>query len=74
MMAVAALSVYTSVNGWAATLKCDLPGNGLVLRAACASILPMANTAEEAMYWTATKDSLKQQLNGQHDYVLHFPA
>ena len=49
------------------------PGNGILLRAACASILPMAKVPQEAMYWTTTKDSMGQTLNGQHDYVLHFP-
>jgi hypothetical protein len=34
----------------------------------------MANVPEEAMYWTTTKDSMGQKLNGQHDYVLHFLA
>ncbi len=64
----------TTVSGWSTTLKCDIPGNGLLLRAACASILPMANVPEEAMYWTTTKDNMGQRLSGQHDYVLHFPA
>lgn len=30
--------------------------------------------AQEAACWTTTIDSAGQTLNGQHDYVLHFPA
>ncbi len=74
LIGVEAYSIQTTVNGWSTTLKCDLPGNGILLRAACSSILPMANVPEEAVYWTTTKDSTGQRLNGQHDYVLRFPA
>lgn len=73
LIGVEEYSIQTTVNGWRSTLQCNLPGNGILLRAACASILPIANVPQEAMYWTATKDSLRQTLNGQHDYVLHFP-
>jgi hypothetical protein len=73
LIAVEEHAIQTTVNGWSTTLKCDIPGMGILLRAACASELPMANVHEEAMYWTAIKDSLGHQLNGQHDYVLHFP-
>jgi hypothetical protein len=74
LIGVEAYSILTTVNGWSTTLKCDMPGNGILLRAACASILPMANVPEEAVYWTTTRDSMRQKLNGQQDYVLHFPA
>ncbi len=74
LIGVEEYAIQTTVNGWSTTLKCDIPGNGLLLRAACASILPMANVPEEAMYWTTTKDSMGRRLNGQHRYVLHFPA
>ncbi len=74
LIGVEASSIQTTTNGWSTTLKCNIPGNGVLLWAACASILPMANVPEEAAYWTATKDSAGQELNGQHDYVLHFPA
>jgi hypothetical protein len=73
LIGVEAYSIQTTFNRWSTTMKCDIPGNGLLLRAACAAILPMANVPEEAMYWTATKDSTGQTLNGQHDYLLHFP-
>ena len=67
-------TMTTTVNGWSTTLKCGQPGNGILLRAACAKILPAANVAQEAAYWTTTVDSAGQTLNGRHDYVLHFPA
>jgi hypothetical protein len=67
-------AIQTTVNGWNTTLKCGMPGNGILLRAACARALPAVNVAQEAAYWTTTVDSSGQALNGQHDYVLHFPA
>ena len=67
-------AMTTTVNGWSITLKCGQPGNGILRRAACAKILPAVNLAEEAVYWTATVDGAGQRLNGQHQYVLHFPA
>ncbi len=72
LIGVEAYSIQTTVNGWSTTLKCDIPGNGILLRAACSSILPMANVPQEAVYWTTTKDNLGQRLSSQHDYVLHF--
>ena len=68
-----ARSVYTTVNGWSTTLQAGKPGNSILLRAAMAKVLPAANLAEEAVYWTATNDNTGQKLNSQHDYVLHFP-
>jgi hypothetical protein len=67
-------AVYTTVNGWSTTLQAGKPGNSFLLRAAIAKILPAANLPEEAAYWTTAVDSTGQQLNGQHDYVLHFPS
>jgi hypothetical protein len=67
-------SMTTTVNGWSTTLKCGQPGNGILLRAACAKILPAVNVAQEASYWTTTVDSTGKTLNGRHDYVLHFLA
>jgi len=64
----------TTVNGWNTTLKCGQPGNGILLRAACAKTLPGVNLAEEAAYWTTTVDSTGRALNGRHKYALHFPA
>jgi hypothetical protein len=67
-------SITTTVNGWSITMKAGQPGNGLLLRAACARTLPAVNVVEEAAYWTTTRDSAGQRLNGQRAYVLHFPA
>jgi hypothetical protein len=66
-------SVTTTVNGWSTTSKCGQPGNGILLRAACARILPAVNVVQEAAYWTTTIDGAGQALNGQHEYVLRFP-
>ncbi len=67
-------AMTTTVNGWSTTSKCGQPGNGILLRAACAKILPAVNVAQEAAYWTTTVDSTGRALSGQHNYVLHFPA
>jgi hypothetical protein len=64
----------TTTNGWSTIRQCNLPGNGILLRAACAKVLPMANVLQEAAYWTTTVDSTGRALSGQHNYVLHFPA
>ncbi len=47
-------AVTTTVNGWSTTMKCGQPGNGILLRAACAKILPAVNVTQEAAYWTTT--------------------
>jgi hypothetical protein len=67
-------AVTTTVNGWSSIRKCGEPGNGILVRAACAKALPAVNVFEEAAYWTATRDGAGQTLSGQHEYVLHFPA
>ncbi len=67
-------AVTTTVNGWSTTLKAGQPGNGILLRAACAKILPAVNVAQEAAYWTTTVDGVGRRLNGQRAYVLHFPT
>jgi hypothetical protein len=74
MMTAAMKAVTATVNGWSITLKCGQPGNGILLRAACARNLPGVNVAQEAAYWTTTVDSAGRRLSGQRDYVLHFPA
>ena len=66
-------AMTTTVNGWSTTVKAGQPGNGILLRAAFARILPAVNVVQEAAYWTTTRDSVGQTLSGQHDYVLHFP-
>jgi hypothetical protein len=74
IMNVVVKAMTTTVNGWSTTLKCGQPGNGILLRAACAKILPAVNVAQEAAYWTTTVDSTGRALSGRHNYVLHFPA
>ncbi len=67
-------AITTTVNGWSAIRKCGQPGNGILVRAACAKALPVVNVFEEAAYWTTTMDGSGQTLGGGHGYVLHFPA
>lgn len=64
----------TTTNGWGSIRDCGQPGNGILLRAACAKALPVANVFEEAAYWSATTDAAGRKLSGDHGYVLHFPA
>ncbi|MFC5862482.1 DUF1214 domain-containing protein [Acidicapsa dinghuensis] len=65
----------TRVNGWTTILGCGEPGNGTLLRAACAIEFPgPINVPEEAMYWLTRVDGANQNLSGQHNYVMHFPA
>jgi hypothetical protein len=74
LMNVALRAVTTTVNGWSATTKAGQPGNGLLVRAAFARTLPAINVVQEAAYWTTTVDSAGRRLNGQREYILHFPA
>jgi hypothetical protein len=67
-------AIQTTTNGWNTIMQCNVPGNGILLRAVCAKVLPAANVAQEAAYWTTTVDSTGRALSGQHNYVLHFPA
>ena len=64
----------TKVNGWITIYGCGVPGNGMLLRAACALIfLGPVNVPQEAMYWTTSKDGGGHRLDGRHDYIMHFP-
>ena len=74
LMNVAMNAVTTTVSGWSTTVKAGQPGNGILLRAACAKILPAVNVAQEAAYWTTTVDGAGRRLNGRRAYVLHFPT
>ncbi|WP_265981301.1 DUF1214 domain-containing protein [Arthrobacter sp. MI7-26] len=74
LMNAVARTITTTVNGWSAIRKCGQPGNGVLVRAACAKALPVVNVFEEAAYWTTTVDGSGQTLSGGHGYVLHFPA
>jgi len=72
LMNAAVKAVTTTVNGWSIVLKCGQPGNGVLLQAGCAKILPGTNLAQEAAYWTTVVDGAGRRLNGQHGYVLNF--
>jgi hypothetical protein len=64
----------TKKNGRITIFGCGVPGNGMVLRAACIKIFPgPVNVPEEAMYWTTTKDGMGNKLNGQHNYIMPSP-
>jgi hypothetical protein len=64
----------TKVNGWITMFGLGVPGNGMLLRAAHAQLFPgPVNVPEEAMYWWTNSDGAGRILNGQHDYVMHFP-
>lgn len=63
------------INGWTTMPRLGNPGNGMLMRAACAQLFPgPVNTAEEAVYWWANSDGAGAALTGQQEYVLHFPA
>ncbi len=49
-------AMTTTVNGWSTTFKCGQPGNGILLRAACAKVLPAVNVAQEPndAFWSLT--------------------
>jgi hypothetical protein len=64
----------TKVNGWITMFGCGVPGNGMLMRAACAQIFPgPVNVPQEAMYWWTNVDGAGHTLSGHHDYILHFP-
>ena len=72
---ILAHAYVTKVNGWTTMYGCGEPGNGVLLRAACAYQFPgPINVPQEAMYWTTNKDGAGRKLSGAHDYILHFPA
>ena len=74
IMNVVSRTITSTVNGWSSIRTCGQPGNGVLVRAACAKALPVVNVFEEAAYWTTTRDGSGHRLSGQNDYVLHFPA
>ena len=64
----------TKVNGWITMFGLGVPGNGMLLRAAHAQYFPGPVTVpEEAMYWWTDADGAGHTLNGEHDYIVHFP-
>lgn len=66
-------TITTTVNGWSSIRRSGQPGNGVLVRAACAKALPVVNVFEEAAYWTTTSDGSGRTLSGRHEYLLHFP-
>jgi hypothetical protein len=60
--------MQTIVNGWSANMKCGVPGDNILLTAACALVPPAAHLPDEAVYWTAWGIPLMG-----NNYVLHFP-
>ncbi len=63
----------TKANGWTTISGCGEPGNGMLLKAACARNLPAVNVPQEAVYWTTDINGAGDRLSGQHQYTLHFP-
>lgn len=71
---IIAHAYVTKVNGWTTMFGCSEPGNGILLRGACACEFPgPINISQEAVYWTTKVDGTGQKLSGEHDYILHFP-
>jgi hypothetical protein len=66
-------AIQTTANGWSTTLKRGEARPGILLRAAYAKDVSALNEPEEQVYWEAFVDGAGHKLNGQHDYVLHFP-
>ena len=61
------------VHGWTTMRGCGDPNSTLVRRVACNVIfMGPINIAQEAMYWTTSKDGAGHALSGAHKYVLHF--
>jgi hypothetical protein len=55
------------INGWFTIYGFGVPGNGMLLRAACYHIFPgPVNVPQEAMYWT-------RSVGGVGNYLMHFP-
>ncbi len=79
-LAFATAQVYgrikgTKINGWITMYGCGVPGNGMFLRAAQAWVfLGPINVPQEAMYWWTNSDGAGQVLDGNRDYIMHFPA
>jgi hypothetical protein len=62
------------VNGWITMFGLGEPGNGMLMRAACAQIFPgPVNVPQEAMYWWTNGDGAGHALSEVHDYTMHFP-
>ncbi len=65
----------TKVNGWITLFGLGEPGNGMLMRAACAQLFPgPVNVPQEAMYWWTNVDGAGHTLSGKHGYIMHFSA
>ena len=63
------------INGWTTMVGCGEPGNGILLRSACAITFEgPINVPQEALYWTTKVDETGQTLSGAHNYSMHFAA
>lgn len=70
---IIAHTYVTKVNGWTTMIGCGEPGNGTLLRGACAAVFPgPINVPQEAMYWRTSKDGATHRLTGAHHYLLRF--
>jgi hypothetical protein len=67
---ILAHAYVTKVDGWTTIYGCGEPGNGVLLRAACALTFPgPINVPQEAVYWITKVDSKGQKLSGKRDEV-----
>ncbi|HEX4104464.1 MAG TPA: DUF1214 domain-containing protein [Candidatus Paceibacterota bacterium] len=79
-LAVVTAQIYgwikaTKVNGWTSMFGLSVPGNGMLMRAACSLLFPgPVVVPEEAMYWYTNADDAGRVLSGRESYVMHFPA
>ena len=77
-LAIVTIEIYarikaTRINGWITMFNCGVPGNGILMQAACARIFTgPVNLSEEAMYWKTNVDGAGHTLSGEHDYIMHF--
>jgi hypothetical protein len=67
---IIAHAYVTKVNGWTTMFGCGEPGNGILLRAACANeFIGPINVLQEAVYWATKVDSTGRKPSGRHDYI-----
>ena len=79
-LAVVTAQIYgwikaTKVNRWITMFGLGVPGNGMLMRAACTLLFPgPVVIPEEAMYRRTHTDRAGHTLDGRYNYVMHFPA
>lgn len=65
----------TKVNGWTTMYGCGEPGNGILLRGACAiTFMGPINVPQEAMYWTTSGNRAPHTLDDQNNFSMAYPA